>query len=120
VTTIPDPQIYRAAADVIRTNGWIQGAFYRGGPGRTPAKCPVCLEGAVRIATSGNPIDLNDDGFHAVNWLESQVVKSQDRDAIDWNDNPDRTVDEVLAALEQAAVAAEAARTAQDGGVSCV
>lgn len=127
MTTIPDPQIYRAAADVIRENGWHKNEYFRPVSDVPPAKCPVCLMGAVLVAAVGTPQHIHDEGgecdetcFPLV-WLATFMTKAGycDTDAMgiaDWNDEPERTVDEVVAALEAAASAAESARAAQDGG----
>lgn len=121
MTTIPDPQVYRAAADVIRANGWHQGNFfdssvnvYRGQHKLPAEKCPVCLLGSVNVAVVDDPIDRDDDARTERQWL---LQFTGDHPAL-WNDQPGRTVGEVLDLLERAAVEAESARAAQDGGAA--
>ncbi|NUR08983.1 MAG: hypothetical protein HOQ45_18500 [Nocardioidaceae bacterium] len=121
---IPDPAIYRGAADVIRANGWHQGSLansrtngFRIAAGETALsaeRLPVCLIGAINVHTSGDPWDSNDRAWGACVWMRRLVNGAPGV----WNDEPERTVDEVLDLLERAAVAAESARAeaAQDGG----
>jgi hypothetical protein len=84
----------RAAAEVLRRSGWAQGGL---------AKHGFCAIEAIWQARS------------QIGGWESQARVEQLRTIIpaphsivDWNDAPGRTADEVIAALEAAADAAEA------------
>ncbi|MEU0818866.1 DUF6197 family protein [Streptomyces mirabilis] len=109
-------EIYLKAAEVIRTNGHYKGAYYgwgESGVGITlaPAECPVCTAGALSVAISGQPVPTSDE-FDVValdfarrtrlpfdlNWPTIAIG--------DWNDDPERTAADVIAALELAAKAA--------------
>jgi hypothetical protein len=129
VTTIPDPQIYRAAADVIRRNGWNQGHFYgleAFGEGRPRELCPLCLLGAVNLAVNGDPADLRGAATVARHWLAGLIrpgmsaaqLAKQPGIVPRWNDQPGRAAVDVLDLLARAATAAESALAAQDGGGS--
>jgi hypothetical protein len=98
----------RAAADVLRRDGWTQGDYVADG-------CH-CLVGAIVAALGGKdgegsiPIDNQPRALAARRTLAQHFGDmSTDwwADLIDWNDDPDRTADEVIAALEAAADAAE-------------
>lgn len=128
-TTIPDPQIFRGAADWIRRNGWTQGHFFdleAFGQGRPRAQCPLCPLGAVNLQLNGDPADVRGAATAARHWLArllrpgmsaSQLAK-QPGIVPRWNDRPGRAEAEVLALLTRAASAAESALAAQDGGGS--
>lgn len=123
MTTIPDPQVFRAAADVIRENGLCKGWMVdaRVHPGL--AKCPMSTDGSVRFVVSGKPTTLTDEAVAATDWFDEFMHTtlpgySRYGDYVGWNDAEERTEAEVIAALEQAASAAESARAAQDGGAA--
>jgi hypothetical protein len=87
----------RAAADLIRREGWTQARFF---DERTGCRC---IAGALRECTDSTQ------WMYAVEALARQVgVPPWPTSIYNWNDDPDRTVDEVIAALEAAAQAAEA------------
>ena len=91
----------RAAAEVLRRDGWRQGDYVQFPNGA------CCATGAIRKAVYGDPwiagylsgraeravLSVVDPGGHSLPW---------------WNDTPGRTADEVIAALEAAAERAEA------------
>lgn len=90
----------RAAAEVLRRDGWTRG-FYT-----DPETGAHCAVGAIRSAismTDSAPMTpaLNE------RWDALEVVLNGEG-ATFWNDAPGRTADEVIAALEAAADAAEA------------
>jgi hypothetical protein len=109
----------RAAAEVLRRDGWTQGAYH------TLAGCH-CAEGALALTVGQHvydeglpdaPVTYLDVNWWAVNtesaWLRRDAAEDALRhhvgpDIVEWNDTPDRTADEVIAALEAAADAAEA------------
>ncbi|MGW7001316.1 DUF6197 family protein [Streptomyces sp. NPDC054933] len=107
--------VYRRAADVIRTNGHYTGDYYSSADALFLPKpqCPVCTVGALRIATTGSPDVADDLTSSAVAFfsprITSNIVNEDPVERIaDWNDDPERTHDEVVEALLAAAVAAEA------------
>lgn len=98
--------VLRGAADVIRRNGWHQDSYYDSGyPDLPKNECPVCARGAINIAANGLPdltsdvTDAADDAMHQYLGIDGQFPHS----LADWNDAPERTADEVIAALEAAA-----------------
>lgn len=108
--------IFLRAAEVIRTNGHYQGAYFEPSPEsggqRTPADCPVCAAGAISIAVTGTPIpgeteymdrSMKDALLLLSGQIYSPVVGDPIERIADWNDNPARTPAEVIAALETAA-----------------
>lgn len=97
------------AANVIRRNGLHKGSFCDDGPtrnGNDPLKWACCTYGAINVASSGgHPRVTSDRGERAYYAVAKHLGLS---DAVgntlgDWNDVPERTVEEVLAALEGAA-----------------
>lgn len=88
----------RAAAEVLRRDGWTRGSF------RDPDSGCRCAAGAIPECEWGSR-----------RWREAVVVFG-DHVGVGpwpvavyrWNDDEDRTADEVIAALEAAADAAEA------------
>lgn len=119
-------EILDKAADVIDRNGWIKGDWYEPEErGDAPEDCPVCAGAAINIALEYAPdfdhddVDVDDgaaaDAFSA---LLRQVVfetrgaptpRNLIQDIAYWNDEDERTEDQVLAALR---AAAEAERSA--------
>lgn len=119
---IPDPGIFRSAADVIRENGLNKGEFsarFR----HTDSPLACCTAGALQLIASGVPDLASKEADAAMLWLLEKALPDVSMDtAIHdqpgglaepialWNDAPERTADEVIAAFERAAVAAEAER----------
>ena len=97
------------AAAVIRRNGWHQGYFFRGRDHGRPENCAVCTMGAINIAIFGKPVvsDLQQTAEQSQLGHDSYVAVEQFVNTAmglgGWNDESDRTVEEVLAALEGAA-----------------
>jgi hypothetical protein len=92
-------QDLRAAAEVLRRDGWTRDTF-------TDDDGCHCVAGAVGVVTGETYIDR---------WREAIVTLAVSRglapwplSVYRWNDAPERTADEVIAALEAAADAAEA------------
>lgn len=85
----------RAAAEVLRRHGWTQGTFY------DPSTHRRCAVGAIRFATR-RVRSRTDEALTAV----ENVIGGEG--VIEYNDAPDRSADEVIAALETAADRAEA------------
>jgi hypothetical protein len=114
-------EIYLKAAEVIRTNGHYKGAYFEPSPESgvgilpAPTECPVCIAGALSIAISGQPTPDRDASPERAHY---DVIAGRLADAMGiegdptlepvgrlagWNDVDDRTADDVIAALEQAA-----------------
>ncbi|MEV5944495.1 hypothetical protein, partial [Streptomyces sp. NPDC051994] len=108
--------IYREAAQVIGKNGHHQGAYLDGSRllTRSRTTVPVDATGSLSLVITGDPVppaDLVDCPQlyqDAVMFLASRIRSaaaawdSEERIA-DWNDEPDRTSAEVVAAFESAA-----------------
>jgi hypothetical protein len=110
-----------AAARVIRDRGWYQGGFVD--PTR-PDDGPVCLDGALFVAAGGAC-----DAFDAAVWaaarsaLRLSAGLTGDGALQRWNDQPGRTADQVILALEIAALELElgmAGQLALEGRPSCL
>lgn len=86
----PAKQALLDAAQYIRDHGWCQGRFYDGDR--------VCLLGALIVSTQGRQ------EYAAAAAALYQANGPVSSDAHDWNDAPGRTKEEVIAALEQAAL----------------
>ncbi|MFF6847053.1 DUF6197 family protein [Streptomyces antimycoticus] len=117
---------FRRAADIIRTNGHNKGDYYRipetgVGIEPAPAECPVCAAGALSIALTGAPRPVAD-GIPlveaAARRLLEHLIPGYKRAlaiwdlGVLWNDVPERTADDVIAAFEDAARAEETAEAA--------
>jgi hypothetical protein len=101
----------RAAAEVLRRDGWTQGDYYDFETG-----CH-CVLGALIAAAGGpkatHPMDLAPPATRsrfdpAVKAVIDHLGFDYGLHVVDWNDAPGRTADEVIAALLAAADAAEA------------
>jgi hypothetical protein len=100
----------RAAADVLRRDGWTQGKFHDAETG-----CH-CAAGALEVATAA---DISGRWLDSVRALSAQLrITPGPISVYRWNDDPGRTADEVLAALE-AAAEAEEREAAYDEGRWC-
>lgn len=115
--------VFARAAEVIKTNGHVKGRFYEplhvdgtnASPQRPSEECPVCAVGALRVAAGYDPDNgLGLESWQAIRFLSPRVYSNTtDADPVeriaDWNDAPERTADEVVAALLDAAEAARLA-----------
>ncbi|MFJ4637512.1 hypothetical protein ACIP69_18045 [Streptomyces hygroscopicus] len=121
--TIDFAATYREAANVIRVNGHNKGDWYsvpETGVGiqLTPAEYPVCAAGALSIALTGAPRPTAD-GIPlveaAARHLLQHLIPGYKRALAIWdlgrlwNDAPERTAADVIAAFENAARAEEMA-----------
>lgn len=94
-----EAEVYRGAASLIRKHGWVQGQLGNG-------KLGFCLVGGVRqfLAPGSIPIFVRSDEGPVIERLRYltgyQLLGC-------WNDKPERTVEDVLTLLEQAATEAE-------------
>lgn len=114
-------RIYLKAADIIRANGHAKGEYYirpETGVGIELAatECPVCIAGAVSLAITGWPVPVNDESkrqqfdiaarrLAALMDVEGDPQLEPVGRLAAWNDLTERTADDVIAALEQAAKA---------------
>jgi hypothetical protein len=101
-------QDLRAAAEVLRRDGWMRGDLGTcDGP-----KCAVGV--AYYVASDGAEVVYEFSGSDTIHRAERIADAVADeigvgrQDLPTWNDAPERTADEVIAALEAAADAAEA------------
>lgn len=90
------------AADVIERNGWYQDFYFDLGTDLPPTECPVCLLGAISIAMGNRSPKTEVFGSPAEIAMERYLGVVA---VADWNDDANRTVAEVLAALRGAAQA---------------
>jgi len=122
--TVTPADILRYAALYLYRHGWHQGDMFADPDQPTP---PACAQGAIRMAVCGSPtvaytadtslmvdraigefacwLAWNDPGyldeFKQFDLHDDDTAL--DQVAGDWNDEPDRTADEVIAALNAAA-----------------
>ena len=117
---VPDelttPQVLRAAAAQIRKRGWNQGWFFN-------EAGAICLSAAFNVALgAADPAVFPYPGTrqHELRrgGMDALRLVIGDANPVIWNDRDGRTVDEVLAALEAAAVAEEEKARAQTPGDS--
>ncbi|MCQ8831852.1 DUF6197 family protein [Streptomyces malaysiensis] len=111
--------VYRRAANIIRANGHNKGYWYPMAETEiAPAECPVCAAGAISIALTGSPKPARCDVplvEAAVRRLMEHLIPGYKRAlaiwdlGVLWNDVPERTADDVIAAFEDAARAEETA-----------
>lgn len=99
-------EILKAAKKQIVDKGWTQGAYARTASGRqigahAGAAACFCAIGACQ--------SVHDD-YHAAHYEAIRLLRLQtlnDSDIPTWNDHPDRTKEEVIAAFDKAITAAE-------------
>lgn len=84
--------VYAEAAELIRKDGWAQGWFYRPGRGH-------CVFGAIQAVTNGNPDQRSPRSDALVGRLEDVIGCGLGIE--EWNDEPGRTVEDVINLLEQ-------------------
>lgn len=102
--------IARQAAELIETNGWCQGDYYPEEDKHLPAnERRMDISGAINHATGGNARTSSPEGYHIETVMIGyyQIITADS--LTDWNDHPDRTASEVVAALRAFADAHEAA-----------
>jgi hypothetical protein len=98
----------RAAADIIERNGWHQGNYFLPDDPKPPQECRVCALGAIHVAIHGQPWSPMFDSEQEDRTLKAFAAASRFVDGpwgslVGWNDEPDRTAEEVIAALRGAA-----------------
>lgn len=97
-------ELLRKAADEIRRRGWHQGDY--GSDPEAAKNCMVCSRGAINAVATGDPWVYNIAADKAAKGLYS-TLRHDALGIVRWNDDPDRTVEEVLEKFEEAARAAE-------------
>lgn len=106
-------EIYLKAADEIEVRGLNQDGNYAPVCG-DPATCPVCVVGAIRVVTNGDPNISSAESDTAVNdladWLRDTGRLRSGRLLPDWNDHDCRSAGQVISALRDAAHAEALAR----------
>lgn len=112
----PSPaEILRGAACYLRRHGWTQHTYFSG-PTDNPTP-PACLLGALAMATFGHRFP--DNPYDQPEWIDYKRAEQALIDYLalnsspddewpepelgEWNDQPARTADQVITALEQAA-----------------
>ena len=105
-------EVLRDAKGVLERNGWLQGHYFDDRQFRagTPAEaCRVCLYGALNLAAGNGPHRPLEAAHPVMLAVYAVIDASGDWDGVGgWNDEPGRTVDEVLALLDEAIERAEA------------
>ena len=106
-------KVYLLAADTIRRNGHTKGDYYslpESAVGILRGRCesPVCAAGALSVVVCGDPIPYFDGEFDLViRDFASRTLGDYSGDVViavaNWNDTPERTPADVIAAFEQAA-----------------
>jgi hypothetical protein len=90
-------EILLGAAQNLRELGHCKGQF------QNDAGC-VCAVGAIRLAASGSVYHSNESATEATRILRRVVGHHGEFGTIpEWNDDPERTPEEVIAAFEKAA-----------------
>ncbi len=105
--SVTPADLLRGAALYLQRHGWTQRAYFdlpADGCGPTP---PACAQGAIAIAVYGEALPSPYDVDRRERWdyLRRSVVHDPESDlsASGWNDEPDRTAGQVIAALRAAA-----------------
>lgn len=105
--TLTVADVLDEAAAVIGRQGWWQGGYYD--PAAALAmpmnSCAVCVRAAINVAAGGQANGANDLARAATRAFETYVglCGTHPETAALWNDEPGRTVAEVVAALEGSA-----------------
>src|SRR5699024_10067572 len=97
MTPVDIAQGLRDAAELIDEYGWTQGAMYRASSGASPVhwtgSCAMSALGAIHVVAGDDPDPLLD--ALAPDILQPGLSLVQSLAA--WNDDPDRTADDVTA-----------------------
>lgn len=113
--------VYMKAANIIRTNGHTKGDFFsrpESGVGieLSAHECPPCIAGAISVALTDWPVPMGElDDFNAAILRLTELLGLPPNPLLlpvgrlaEWNDVDERTQDDVIAALENAAKAVAA------------
>ncbi|MFI1191833.1 hypothetical protein ACH4T9_00920 [Micromonospora sp. NPDC020750] len=121
--TVTPADLLRMAALYLRRHGWHQGTYYA--PTTDTPTPPACASGAIAMAVAGRRADQ----FHGLGWEteatfrqvvriltayldDHEPIRAIDEDGFlidehsfpySWNDDPGRTAEQVITALEAAA-----------------
>jgi hypothetical protein len=93
----------REAAALIERNGWNQAGFFLPIPGLSPARSPLCVIGAVSVATSWRPVPPTGRGYTRYMVAMKAFGRYLDNCVAGWNDHPARRSWEVVFALRTCA-----------------
>jgi hypothetical protein len=98
--------VLRKAADVIDQRGWCQGSFVP--PNSDPLTAPVCAEAAISVAGGVLPFgrgfaSAGVDAAIAARAARRVFRHRVQRPISDWNDEPERTAEQVTAELRACA-----------------
>jgi hypothetical protein len=89
-------EVLLGAAGLVKRRGLHKGWFHDG-----TVNGPVCAVGAIRVAEKGSPgITCSNGLVESLAWVIDDALIG------DWNDDRDRTADDVVVALDAAAVVA--------------
>lgn len=94
-----EAELYERAAREIETRGHHKGDY--GDDRFRPNTCRVCLIGALNAASAGSPFAR--EVYYDLSALLEVLGYPYDFLAAEWNDAPERTADEVIAVLREAA-----------------
>ena len=106
-------RILRDAATLLRTKGWTQGEIARDASGYavdsdSPYAACYCSLGAIAAASKSDPETIAAEEALALEIVDGNEERLTSSLVIqDWNDEPSRTVDGVVATFERAAARAE-------------
>ncbi|MUN41498.1 DUF6197 family protein [Actinomadura litoris] len=115
-TQLTAPQILTKAADILTVQGWTQNGDYDHRPDRTSERCPVDLAAALALAVG---VDMHSYAAHVPMGVHAAAVRTLGRTVLgdvlgsptigrlldeltDWQDEPGRTVEEVVGKLRAA------------------
>lgn len=101
-----DAAILDEAANIIERNGWWQHFYHDPGSHLPMIDCAVCARGAINLAANRRaPNRPTKKSNNALSALERYLgISGQSPNSVaDWNDEPDRTAEQVIAALRGAA-----------------
>lgn len=97
VTRAKTPQgVLNAAAQIIEKFGWHQGHFQNRKTGA------VCFYGAINAALTGNPTNADSSYVDEAAYLAAERINPDAPEDVwlaEWNDEKDRTIEEVLAVM---------------------
>lgn len=98
-------EVLRTAQTVLGVNGWHQGGFYNRAAELPPASSPVDLYGALALAAGADaPMSWGGPGSDDAMGLLRAVLYARGEwvGLAEWNDEPGRTVEDVLSLLDAA------------------
>lgn len=93
-------ELARRAANIIDENGLFQGDFYDPWA-KDSDRCAVCAVGALRLVLANRPDAEPDDTELLTTTVDSFATFLGVPSIPDWNDEPGRTAEEVVAAYRR-------------------